>query len=95
VDGGTQEQYPIIPFLDKKPHEISCVKIKMDRIYQETVETPKQYVECLVRSSLKNRIEYNMPVEVIDINVRDTNVFNFNMTYEEKVKLYNIGFTSP
>jgi len=95
VDGGTQEQYPINPFLDKKPHEVSCVKIKMDRIYQEKVETPKQYVECLVRSSLKNRVEYNMPVEVIDINVRDTNVFNFNMSYEEKVKLYNIGFTSP
>jgi len=95
VDGGTQEQYPINPFLDKKPHEVSCVKIKMDRIYQEKVETPKQYVECLVRSSLKNRVEYNIPVEVIDINVRDTNVFNFNMSYEEKVKLYNIGFNSP
>lgn len=95
VDGGTQEQYPINPFLDKKPHEVSCMKIKMDRIYQESIETPKQYVECLVRSSLKNRIEYNIPVEVIDINVRDTNVFNFNMSYEEKVKLYNIGFISP
>jgi predicted acylesterase/phospholipase RssA len=50
VDGGTQEQYPITPFLDKKPHEVTCMKIKMDRIYQESIETPKQYVECLVRS---------------------------------------------
>jgi hypothetical protein len=26
--------------------------------------------------------------------VKDTNVFNFNMTYEEKVKLFNIGYSS-
>tara|TARA_B110000503_G_scaffold122546_1_gene187229 strand:- start:769 stop:1524 length:756 start_codon:yes stop_codon:yes gene_type:complete len=94
VDGGTQEQYPINPFLGKKPHEVTCIKIKMDRIYQENIETPKQYVESLVRSSLKNRINYDIPVESIDINVRDTNLFNFNMTYEEKVKLYNIGYLS-
>ena len=66
----------------------------MDRIYNESIETPKQYVDCLVSSSLKNIIDYNIPVEVIDINVRDTNVFNFNMTYEEKVRLYNIGYST-
>ena len=94
VDGGTQEQYPINPFLDKKPHEVACIKIKMDRIYQEDIESPIQFVQSLVSSSLKNRIDYNIPVEVIDINVKDTNVFNFSMTYEEKVKLYNIGYLS-
>jgi len=94
VDGGTKEQFPINPFLNKKPLEVTCIKIRMDRIFQEDIETPKQYVEALVRSSLKNRVEYDLPVDVIDINVRDTNVFNFNMTYEEKVKLYNIGYLS-
>ena len=66
----------------------------MDRIYQEDIESPIQFVQSLVSSSLKNRIDYNIPVEVIDINVKDTNVFNFSMTYEEKVKLYNIGYLS-
>ena len=28
VDGGTQEIYPLSPFLDKKPYEITCVKLK-------------------------------------------------------------------
>ncbi len=94
VDGGTQEQYPITPFLDKKPHEVTCIKIRMDLIYQENIDTPKQYVESLIRSSLANRIQYDIPVDIIDINVKDTNVFNFNMTYEEKVRLYNIGFSA-
>jgi|TARA_B110000977_G_scaffold147985_1_gene187634 predicted acylesterase/phospholipase RssA len=94
VDGGTQEQYPITPFLDKKPHQITCIKIRMDLIYQENIDTPRQYVETLIRSSLSNRMQSDIPVDIIDINVKDTNVFNFNMTYEEKVRLYNIGFSA-
>jgi predicted acylesterase/phospholipase RssA len=31
VDGATQEQIPMTPFLGKKPHEITCIKLKMDQ----------------------------------------------------------------
>lgn len=93
VDGGTKEEYPLTPFLDKKPHEVTCIKIKMDTIYQESIDTPKQFVETLIRSALSNRTTYQTPIEIIEINVKDTNVFNFNMTYEEKVKLFNLGYT--
>ena len=94
VDGATQEQYPMAPFLDKKPHEITCVKLKMDRVYQEEINNPRQYVEALVRTSLTNRIEYNQYTKIIEINVGDTNIFDFNMSYEEKVRLYNIGYST-
>ena len=93
VDGGTKEEYPLTPFLDKKPHEVTCIKIKMDTIYQESIDTPKQFVETLIRSALSNRTTYQTPIEIIEINVKDTNVFNFNMTYEEKIKLFNLGYT--
>jgi len=94
VDGATQEQYPMAPFLDKKPHEITCIKLKMDRVYQEEINNPRQYVEALVRSSLTNRIEYNKYSKIYEINVGDTNIFDFNMCYEDKVKLYNIGYST-
>jgi predicted acylesterase/phospholipase RssA len=94
VDGGTQEQYPMIPFLDKKPHEITCVKLKMDKVYQEQINNPRQYVEALIRSSLTNRVEYSEYTELVEINVGDTNIFDFNMCYEDKVKLYNIGYST-
>jgi NTE family protein len=93
VDGGTKEQYPLAPFLDKKPHEVTCIKIKMDKIYQENIDTPRQFIETLIRSTLSNRVEDTRPIHVIEINVGDTNVFNFNMSYEEKIKLYNLGYT--
>lgn len=93
IDGGTKEEYPLTPFLDKKPHEITCIKIKMDRVYQEKIESPKQFVELLVRSALSNRSEYKLPIEIVEINVGDTNVFDFNLSYEDKIRLFNLGYT--
>ena len=93
VDGGMKEEYPLTPFFDKKPHEITCIKIKMNRMYQDDIETPKQFVETLVRSALSNRVTYETPIQVVEINVGDTNVFDFGMSYEEKIRLFNMGFT--
>jgi predicted acylesterase/phospholipase RssA len=94
VDGGVKEEFPLTPFLDKKPHEITCMKIKMERIYQDTIDTPKQFVDTIIRSALSNRAICDIPIEIIETNVGDINVFNFNMDYEEKVKLYTIGYTT-
>jgi NTE family protein len=93
VDGGMKEEIPLTPFFDKKPHEITCIKIKMNRLYREDIQTPKQFVETLIRSALSNRVMYNTPIETIEINVEDTDVFDFNMSYEEKIQLFNRGYT--
>jgi len=84
VDGGMKEEYPLTPFFDKKPHEITCIKIKMNRVYQEDIQTPKAFVQTLIRSALSNRVQYNTPIELMEINIEDTDVFDFNMSYEEK-----------
>jgi len=94
IDGGTQEQYPMTPFLGKKPHEVTCIKLKMDRVYQEEINNPRQFVESLIRSTLTNRVEYSEYTKMIEINVEDTNIFDFSMSYEEKVRLYNIGYST-
>ena len=94
VDGGMKEEYPLTPFLDKKPHEVTCIKIEMDRIFQETIDNPKQFVDVLVRSALSNREVYKLPIKIVEINVGDTDVFDFNMTYEDKIRLYNTGYST-
>jgi NTE family protein len=88
-----KEEYPLTPFLDKRPYEVTCMKIVASRIYQEDINTPRQFVETLIRSALSNREKYDQPIEEIEINIGDTNIFDFNMSYEEKVKLFNIGYT--
>lgn len=65
----------------------------MNRMYQDDIETPKQFVETLVRSALSNRVTYDAPIEIVEINVEDTNVFDFGMDYEEKIRLFNKGYT--
>ena len=94
VDGATQEQMPMVPFLDKKPHEITCIKLKMNQNYQEDITTPRQFVESLIRSTVSNRIEYSKYIKYIDIHVGDTNIFDFNMSYEDKIRLYNVGYSA-
>jgi len=94
IDGGTQEQYPMVPFLGKKPHEITCIKLKMDRVYQEEINNPRQFVESLIRSTITNRIEYSENTNFIEIHVGDTNIFDFNMSYEDKIRLYNTGYST-
>lgn len=92
VDGGTAEEYPMGPFLDKKPHEIVCLRIKMDEIYQEHLETPKDFLEALIRSSIKNRLKYDGKFKLIAIDIGNVNVFDFNMSYEDKLRLMSMGY---
>ena len=94
VDGATQEQIPMIPFLGKKPHEITCIKLKMDQVYQEEITNPLQFVESLIRSTVSNRVEYSKYTKIIELHVGDTNIFDFKLSYEDKIRLYNIGYST-
>ena len=94
VDGATQEQIPMTPFLGKKPHEITCIKLKMDQVYQEEINNPLQFVESLIRSTVSNRVEYSKYTKIIEIHIGGINVFDFKMSYEDKIRLYNIGYST-
>ena len=94
IDGGTQERYPLAPFYDKKPHEITCIKLKMDKSYQTDISNLKQYVESLIRLSLNTRDEHIKDINLIEIHIGATNVVDFSMSYEEKLRLYNIGYST-
>jgi predicted acylesterase/phospholipase RssA len=92
IDGGTVEEYPMSPFVDKKPHEIVCMKLVVDDIYKDTIDNPKEYLEALIRSSLKNRSIYTGNFTTVQVDVGDAAIFDFNMSYEDKVRLLNIGY---
>ena len=65
----------------------------MNKIYKETIDNPKQFVDTLVRSALSNRETFDLPIQIVEVNVGDTDVFDFSMEYEEKIRLYNMGYT--
>jgi predicted acylesterase/phospholipase RssA len=92
VDGGTAEKYPMTPFLDKKPHQVTVIVLKMENVYQDSIDTPRQFVEALVRSTLAHRTATSPGCNLVEINVGGVNVFDFNMEYETKVRLFNLGY---
>lgn len=92
VDGGTIESIPLSPFLDKKPYEVQCIQIKSKRPFIEDVDDPRVFAENIIRSTLTNRYEYNMSMyDVKFIDVGHMDVFDFNMSYEDKIRMFMKG----
>ena len=94
VDGGTSETLPSAPFLDKKPDKILCIRMKMQSQFVEEIKNPKQFAEALISSTLKNRKDNIIKNSaVVDIDIGQVDVFNFNMSYEDKFQLYVKGIS--
>ena len=92
VDGGTLERLPSSPFLDKKTNKVLCIRMKMEPEFIQDITSPKQFAEALISSTLNNRRQNILNnCKVVDIDIGQVDVFNFNMTYEEKMKLYLKG----
>ena len=92
VDGGTLETLPSSPFLDKKTNKVLCIRMKMEPEFIQDITSPKQFAEALIASTLNNRQQNVLNnCKVVDIDIGQVDVFNFNMTYEEKMKLYLKG----
>ena len=94
VDGGTSETLPSAPFLDKKPDKILCIRMKMQSQFVEEIKNPKQFAEALISSTLKNRKDNLIKNStIVDIDIGQVDVFNFNMSYEDKLQLYIKGIS--
>lgn len=91
VDGGVAEEIPLMPFIDKKPHEITCIKIQSVPKYKEDLENPKQFLEAIIRSTLRNRGKYDIKINTHQIDIENINIFDFGLSYEDKVRLYMTG----
>tara|TARA_B100001996_G_scaffold328924_1_gene276367 strand:+ start:65 stop:820 length:756 start_codon:yes stop_codon:yes gene_type:complete len=92
VDGGTVESIPLIPFLDKKPHDVYCIEIKSRLKYTENIDDMQTFVQTIVRSTFQNRYEYDTSkYELKTVDVGDMDILDFNMSYEDKIRMYMKG----
>ena len=91
VDGGVAEEIPLFPFLDKKPYEIECVKVRVIPKYKEDLDNPKQFLETIITSTLRNRGKYTTRIKTHQIDIEHFNILDFNMNYEDKLRLYMMG----
>lgn len=92
VDGGTVESIPLTPFLDRKPHEVYCIEIKSTPKYTEDINDMHTFAQSVVRYTIQNRYEYDMSrYDRVVVDVEDMDIFDFNMCYEDKIRMYMKG----
>lgn len=92
VDGGLVERFPYTPFLDKKLHQVHIVTLKNYKHFQETIDTPMHFLHAIIYACLNNRQEDKYKLDRVQIDIGEhVDVFNFDMTHEEKLKLYMTG----
>lgn len=94
IDGCTSEDFPLYPFLDKMDHEITCVKIKLTKRFKSEIRNLFDFFESVLFSTFHNKDSYSKKINIIEVNVSDTNIFNFEMSYEEKIRLYTLGHST-
>lgn len=88
VDGGTMECVPVPPFFGRRPEDVLIVRIVSDIPICEDITNVKEYLGCLIRSVLRNRQSYTGMFPTIDLDIEGTNIFDFNMGDDEKLKLF-------
>ncbi len=66
--------------------------MKMEPEFIEDIKSPKQFAEALISSTLNNRQDNIIQgSKIVDIDIGQVDVFDFNMCYEEKMQLYLTG----
>lgn len=98
IDGGTFESIPMMPFLNKKPSEIICIKILPVHEVSEIIEITniKDFISNVFTTLVnKTQITFNHNAIIYEIPLvkEDGNIFDFHgTTYEQKVKLFMKGY---
>tara|TARA_B100000768_G_scaffold176041_2_gene188253 strand:- start:472 stop:1233 length:762 start_codon:yes stop_codon:yes gene_type:complete len=93
IDGGTKEIIPATPFIHIPYHKIMCVRLKPQDIYIENISNFKEFMGALLSAVLNVRAHLNTETygKNIEVDTGNHNLFLFNMSYEEKIRMYLHG----
>jgi predicted acylesterase/phospholipase RssA len=88
IDGGVMEQFPGSPFLGKSQEEVLVIRL-LTSPYSEDINNFRQFVNALVIATLRNSQQtYKGLFKTVDLDISNVNVFDFNMSHEERLKLF-------
>ena len=87
IDGAFMEATPCAPFLNKE--DVLAVHL----IYKNLNDFNdlRGYVSMILSAVLKNRFQYT-GIKHMNIDIGDSPVFNFNLSNEDKIRMYTLGY---
>ena len=87
IDGGTLEEIPGLVFCNKNQDDVLVIKIYNSYRHYGKITSVGTFIELLLNQISNNRLEYKFK-HTININLENINIYNFKMSYEEKIKLF-------
>ena len=91
VDGATQEMYPFAPFLNKNPKEVTRLSISFDTETNQPISNMVDFTKAMVNTFMANRVDPNIDFKLVKIPIGNVNIYDFNMSYDDSMKLYLKG----
>jgi len=90
LDGGVIEKFPAVPFLHMMRRDVLALTI--DNVHRPgAIKNFKDFIVSIIRSCIRNaRISYNVPE--INIDAQDFTLADMNMSHDDKLKLFLIGY---
>jgi predicted acylesterase/phospholipase RssA len=87
IDGGTEENVPVGPFLARD--EVLALRIGWGRLGE--IKDIKDYALSILYSTLKMRYNYECPI--IDVETRDDEIWNFGASNDSKFRMFMAGYS--
>jgi len=91
VDGATQERYPFAPFLNKDPKDVLRLSLALDTGSDVNISNMVDFTKAMVHTFMSNRIDPGLDYNHIRIPIGTVNIYDFNMSYDDAMKLYLKG----
>tara|TARA_Y100000356_G_scaffold54742_1_gene44148 strand:+ start:830 stop:1591 length:762 start_codon:yes stop_codon:yes gene_type:complete len=94
LDGGTQEDVPITPFLNKPRDKVLTLKLLIKERYIESINSFSEFITAALGRviSLRENMDISSLCKTILISTGDYNIFKFDLSYEDKLRLFLLGY---
>lgn len=94
LDGGTQEDVPITPFLGKSRDKILTLKLFIKDRYIDNISSFSEFITSILGRviSLRENIDTSNLCKTVLVSTGDYNIFNFNLSYEDKLRMFILGY---
>ena len=94
LDGGTKDIMPLEPFFNKPYDKILSFILHNEPRYIEKISSITEYIGAFMNRILDFRINTYDPskYKTISVNTGEFNLFKFNMSYDDKLRMFLHGF---
>lgn len=94
LDGGTHEDVPITPFLNKPRDKILTLKLLIKERYIENINSFSEFITATLGRvvSLRENLDMSTMCKIILVSTGDYNIFKFDLSYEDKLRMFLLGY---